>query len=498
MPRVIVFLCLLICLNQPVLTQIVFKVDTSQSFQTIRGFGAADAWANEYMKHWTDSVRNLAADWLFSREINHDGSFKGIGLSIWRFNIGAGSAEQGDSSGIGDSYRRTEAIINPDGTFSENKQTGTSRFLVEAKERGLENAVMFSNSPPVYLTKNNRAYSGICNETNLAPGKFDSFADYLSKSLLFFEEKGIHFDYVSPVNEPQWDWCQHNGQEGSPWYNADIAGLTRSLDLKLSEYNISTKIQITESGLLLYANSGNRFKPGRQDEIDNYFNKKNKNYLGNLPHLAPMLTAHSYFTEWPIGAMRKVRKKLARKINKYGIEYWMSEYCVLKQNGEITGNGRDLGMHTALYVSRVIHHDLVYGNASSWSWWLGVSTADYKDGLVYADREGKGVVDSKLMWAMGNFSQFIRPGFKRINVEGKQNKRFFVSAYSSSDKKELVLVVINMKSNPEKVRFKDLPKSSIKAWETSQKSNLEFAGEYKSSDEILIAPQSISTLVVKL
>ena len=39
--------------------------------------------------------------------------------------------------------------------------------------------------------------------------------------------------------------------------------------------------------------------------------------------------------------------------------YWMSEYCILQRNGEIRSGGRrDLGMSTALYVVRIIHHDL--------------------------------------------------------------------------------------------------------------------------------------------
>jgi hypothetical protein len=38
------------------------------------------------------------ADLLFSREIDSQGRPKGIRLSIWRFNIGAGTAEHGEAS----------------------------------------------------------------------------------------------------------------------------------------------------------------------------------------------------------------------------------------------------------------------------------------------------------------------------------------------------------------------------------------------------------------
>jgi len=37
---------------------------------------------------------------LFSREVDDKGNSQGIGLSMWRFNLGGGSEEQGDASGI--------------------------------------------------------------------------------------------------------------------------------------------------------------------------------------------------------------------------------------------------------------------------------------------------------------------------------------------------------------------------------------------------------------
>jgi len=138
----------------------------------------------------------------------------------------------------------------------------------------------------------------------------------------------------------------------------------------------------------VFANPGFKFKPGRQNEIRNFFDVRNPNYLGNEARVARQVCAHSYFTEWPVWIMRCVRKRLARVCAKKEIDYWMTEYCILRNNREIQGGGRDLGMHTALNVARVIHHDLVFGNASSWQWWLGVSTSDFKDGLVYVNRDG--------------------------------------------------------------------------------------------------------------
>lgn len=62
---------------------------TNQRQQTIDGFGASDAWSMWQIGEWEDSLQTKVADWLFSSENFADGSPKGIGLSIWRFNAGA-------------------------------------------------------------------------------------------------------------------------------------------------------------------------------------------------------------------------------------------------------------------------------------------------------------------------------------------------------------------------------------------------------------------------
>lgn len=78
-----------------------FTIQTSQPRQTIRHFGASDAWSMQFIGLWDDEKeQEKIADWLFSTENDSNGQPLGIGLSIWRFNLGAGSAEQGSASQI--------------------------------------------------------------------------------------------------------------------------------------------------------------------------------------------------------------------------------------------------------------------------------------------------------------------------------------------------------------------------------------------------------------
>src|SRR5687767_4411275 len=100
----------LLCLSITAKAQVPITYDTKDRHQTIRHFGASDAWACQFAGNWPEAKKNAMADWLFSMDTLKDGSAKGIGLTMWRYNIGAGSAAQGDSSGIKDEWRRAAAF----------------------------------------------------------------------------------------------------------------------------------------------------------------------------------------------------------------------------------------------------------------------------------------------------------------------------------------------------------------------------------------------------
>jgi O-glycosyl hydrolase len=76
-------------------TPLTVRIDATKPHQTIANFAASDAWAGQFVGNWPAAKKEAIADLLFSQD-------KGIGLSMWRFNIGAGSAEQGEASGIKD------------------------------------------------------------------------------------------------------------------------------------------------------------------------------------------------------------------------------------------------------------------------------------------------------------------------------------------------------------------------------------------------------------
>lgn len=475
---------------------VVIDIDLSKTYQTIDNFGASDAWECQFAGNWPDAKRNKIADLLFSRDTSPDGSPKGIGLSLWRFNIGAGSTQQSVASGIKDEWRRAESFLNNDGTYNWQNQVGQVWFLKAAKKRGVKQFLGFSNSPPVQFTTNGKAYA-TGGKTNISADKYDAFAAYLADVVKGVEQVSkIKFDYISPVNEPQWDWSD-SGQEGCPYTNAEIAGVVRSTSKAFVKERVSSKIIIGEAGAIHYLFTEGD-KPGKARQINDFFNPGSPNYIGNLPGVSNTITAHSYFTTSPIALAVKVRKALADTIASIkGLNFWQSEYCILGDNaGEIDGSKRDLGMTSALYIASVIHTDLTVANASAWQWWTAISVSDYKDGLIYIDRNKAdgNYYPAKMLWALGNYSRFIKPGALRVDARAQssaENKPVLVSAYKNGV--NLTVVVINPNAEDVKIRL-NTSTAKVKfdkVYITSEESDLK-AGK-ASGDDFTMMARSVTT-----
>ncbi len=438
-------------------------VNLQEEFQTIHSFGASDCWTAKFIGTWHDEAKkNHIADLLFSLDTLSGGQPKGIGLSLWRINIGAGSYEQGDSSRIRDEWRREECFLDGQGRYDWAKQAGSQWFLRAARQRGVRYALGFSNSPPVHMTRNGKAYSPGGRAFNLKPTATAPFADFLAMVADHF-----HFDYLSPINEPQWDWTAgKNGranQEGSPAENADIVAVTKALSAKLTAKQAKTSVVTGETAQLNYLYE--KAETGRGDQLTYFFASNHTPPPLKLPHVEPIWAYHSYFTTCTDSVLVDMRRKAAQRVQAFGKPtLWQSEFGVLGDIcGQYNGGPRHTNMDYGLYVAKVIHNDLTVANVTSWQWWLAINPYNYSDGLVYINgpdgtykqhdnaRQDGQVLDSKQLWAFGNYARFVRPGMKRVAVRigtvgdaVTEASQCMVSAYKDAARKQIVLVCINM------------------------------------------------------
>lgn len=501
------------------------SVDLNQEMQTIDGFGASDAWRCQFVgKNWPEEKRKQIADWLFSQEVDDNGNPKGIGLSLWRFYIGAGSTEQGDDSGIADEWRRSECFQNVDGTYDWNKYQGQRWFLRAARDRGVERFLAFSLSAPVHMSKNGKGYSiSGDKKMNIKEGMMSAYADYLVESVYNLERlENVKFNYLSPINEPQWDWGK-GSQEGTSATNEEMTQFTKLLSDKLQTKGLATTIALGEAGAIEYLYK-DKDDSRTDNQVEDFWNSSSPYSIAGLSNVENVITGHSYWSVWPADDAVAQRRMLNDQIKQYGnLKYWQTEYSILESPGasEIpggNGNMRDLGMQTALFVARIIHNDLTLANASSWSWWTALTRADYKDGLVYLDdgnstgsqtkgycKEDGVAHDSKLMWMLGNWSRFVRPGMKRINVTTPNPdpviacKDVMVSAFKDDIARKVVLVFVNVGTLNRKYNLENLnlENNALTPYITSETSNLSKVADMPTNN-IVIPSKSIVTLVGQL
>ena len=143
---------------------------------------------------------------------------------------------------------------------------------------------------------------------------------------------------------------------------------------------------------------------------------------------------------------------------------------------------------------------------------VAITPYDYKDGLIYLDDgignglrgnnpsldaslKQDGVArDSKLMWALGNFSRFVRPGMVRVEIAsstGVTDPGLLVSAYRGDGRE--VVVVVNLGNRGQNFRL-DGEAEKYRVYETSESSSLKYRGE-TGRDKVSVPARSVVTLV---
>ncbi len=453
--------------------EISVKINAGTVYQTIEGFGASDCWLGEYVgKNY--SGKDKIAKLLFSQDTLANGALEGIGLSMWRVNLGGGSADQKDP--MFETAKMAECYLKDDGkTYDWTKCKGQQYFMTEAKKYGVEKMLLFSNSPLYFWTENGKTYSESGENSNLKSENYEKFAEYMAEVSKHFNEAGIPIDYISPVNEPQYDWGLNEGhndrnQEGCGWQNSEITKLVKALNEKLGSQK--TKIVIPEAGKWS-ATYSNTYE-GRANQISEFFGDGD-NSVKDLSHVHKVVCAHSYWEDKGWSDLESYRKTAYNAADAAGIGLWQTEWSLLGDGYDdaidvFPGLKKAEYIDNALYLSRVIYSDLVWANVSSWSYWtvfgqerwsqknrfylikVGSNVSDNVDLNDEDVSTGGNWADNVNLYVLGNYSRFIRPGYKRVDMTCGNDKSFFGSAFLSGDGNTLVMVYTNLTDS--KVRIK--------------------------------------------
>lgn len=491
----------------------IYKIDTNKTYQTIDNFSASDAWRCDFIgKYWPEEKKQYIADLLFSREFDENGNPKGMALSNWRINIGAGSFENRENKEVTSTWNRTECFLSPDGTWDFSKQAGQQWFMRSARERGMNNFLLFANSAPYFYTRSASTLSSDMESINIQDDKFDDFALFLVLSAKHFQNEGFDIKYISPINEPNVNWSTNSWQEGSFATKEDIFKMVKELDKAITKEGIAAKIIIPEVGDLKYLFDSDSVAKMPDDIIRSFFYKTGKYNVLGFPNLYNCIAAHDYWTAYPPQKLVDLRSKVRKEIegNGYDTKFWASEYCILEKNDEITMPSSPLkSINLGLYVARLIHTNLTVANASAWQWWTAVSLGEdvpiqllpLKNSLPETVKYDGIVSPTKMLWACANFSFFVRPGMKRIDIKPVNRlitdleaaTSLMTSAYT--DGSQIVNVFINYSEQDEYVNLECDGHKKGKMYVTSMNKNLQYIGEHKLKS-LFIPARSVVTIVI--
>lgn len=468
------------------------QLDPSYQQAPFEGWGTALVWFANITGGWPDAKKNKLADDLYSEQ--------GLNFNIARYNIGGEDAPETEpymrKGGAVPGYWNRPAEVTP-GTenwwdpgnpshWDWDKDSNQQWWLLAAKERGADRLEAFSNSAPYFMTKSGFVSGNIkADQNNLKDDQYDNFATYLAEVVRYFnEELEVKFNTLSPVNEPNTNyWGKGGRQEGSHWDPSAQAKMLMAAQQALKARNLSTVVS------------------GMDESVLDTFVTNWDNYGADARAAISQLNTHTYG-----GSKRTAVRDIAKGANK---PLWMSEVDL---GGGVDQNFEDI--RPGLALAKQITTDIRQLEPRAWVLWQAIEdgvnmNAAHENsnwGLIHVDfaPEDPATVEinyNKKYYTMGNYSKFIRPGYRIINSD---NSDTLAAIDPNSD---TAVVVYRNESTSELELDIDLSgfgqvaeNASATPTVTSASDHLSEKASIAVENQRLVAavqPQSITTFVIK-
>ncbi len=447
-------------------------INPQKKFQRYEGIGASGAWWAQFVGGWNnidengEEIRDVISRLLYSKE-------NGIGMNIYRYNIGGGSAHSGNGE-YSDFARRTESFDIGQGEYDFSRDANAVYMMNQAVKDGAEEVILFVNSPIERLTKNGWAHLSKKHafRTNLSRKNYKAFADYCLDVTEHFVKEGLPIRYLSPINEPFWIWT--GGQEGCHYSPRQVGKLMRCVATELRKRKSLNSVKLS----------------GAENGDIRWFNKSYTRWLLRYREVAECLDSidiHSYCLHMPIPFFND-RVKFIKRYRRWLDKKYPAMPVKMSEWTHMVG-GKNPGMDSALETAKVMHEDFTLLNVTSWQHWLACSHYDYHDGLIYLDIENKSFEMTKRYYVTGNFSKYIPLGARRVESYS-DDKDVRVIAFEKDS--TTVLIVIN-------------PTNSLKSFTVPDKGvfsvtdvNRDLAEKNCTRGDVVdILPESVTTFVFR-
>lgn len=446
-------------------------IDPAARRQTLESFGVSSAWWSQDVGGWTQPdqngvpVREAILEMLYGQS--------GLGLQVYRYNLGAGTGTGEKAGKFNDPWRSGQSFIGDDGQIDYTLDANALWCMNRALELGAKEVVFFSNSPPDSMTINGKPHSDEQKKkvTNLAPENYQAFTDYVLDAVEHFRNQGVPVTTVSPINEPQWTW--QGGQEGCHFEPDEMVALYKVFYAEMQKRGLTDEVTLSmfESGQW----GGSKFKKWFEAIMADE----------TLSRAITTIDAHSY------NSTAREKARTARWLDK--------NYPALKRSctewTEMEDLGRDVGMDSAVVMADMICTDLTVLDAVHWSYWLGVSCYDWRDGLLYVDLDEQTYTVTKRLYEYGNFTRFIQPGAVRVETELRGRD---LNAVSFDVDGKLVTVLVNSADEEQTLALEVGGYQAAELHLTDAAHNLEQVPveRYVAGGQVKLPAKSVVTLIM--
>lgn len=401
-------------------------IDTSVRHQTIDGFGASGCWTPNWLDGISRDNQDRALDLLFTDA--------GAGLTIYRHNLPSAAGED-----VLTRARRSANVETAPFEYDISRDEKNIDLLRRVMARGVDDVVLFSISPPRRLTRNGKTSGGDAGRSNLIEGAEAGYARYLiDVSLLTLDEVGLASARLSPVNEPNWFWGEHDErrwQEGCHYTPEEVRRVGRAVLAEVDSRDEGDRLHL------------DLFDAGSWASTPEY-----AGVIWSDPVLRASLDAISIHSYWS-GAAERRQTRAWLDEHMPGVKVVMSEFCEMR-------GGHDPTMQSGLVVAQTMHEDFTIGRVTEWTWWLGLSRSQFCDGLVHCWLERDQIDTTKRLWVIAQWSRFVHRGWSRVEIAEWPDDRadrddldgLMASAFASPDGSERVCVIVNTADAPRQVR----------------------------------------------
>ncbi len=444
-----------------------YTFDVNKKYQVIDGFGGAFTWYTDQIFR-TGDVNGLL-----------DAAFTDAKLSIIRFKNEYSYSMEGHAGNIGSMLRVYEAAAERAAAYGEEPTILLSCW-----------------SPPANLKSNNSINGG----GTLAKHEdgtymYEEYAQWWVESVQFYREWGVEIDYVSIQNECDfeagYDGCEFGMEESESYasyskaflavYDAFAAAFGENAPKMIAPETMTCepvklygyiKEIIDTKPESIYGVGYHLYIGGDSDEENNTV--KYDSFVWNF------LDLENYFGE-------------------YGYNRWQTEFF------------RGRGLQTAA----LINNAMTQGNMNAYIYWSAVwpnDEAAFESGTLIGIQNGAKVNEEGWLlcadyYAVRHFSEFIRPGYTRIEASMEGGMDFKNSAYLSEDGRTLVLVVVNLGAVEQTLQIpaegctvsgSNIYQSVLSVNEPAKNVLYENIGALGAGNTVVLPGESVTTVVLSL